>query len=812
MAVDLNILEKHGVSTEAWKSIFTKSKIPDGPRRFIERVRQRIQSGRDFCFVNYRFPYAIDQAFDCSFRQLSPTLAQSIANGLSNDPKGNNKDDEALMKTAMEWGLTHLITERKDPKTGKPIGGRQFNLPVFWHVIVPLAPAYLMIRVTKQVNDRNRDPYLRYEPFRDTEEDRLRCKIITDWIRVMSKNYGYPHVGNQAILKAAMYGDQLMFPQDEWNEENQLQYVNGKEEKRISKEGIVYYFPHPSRTYWDRSFAAPSMNTDTGCKWAGNWRVQRAGDIRHNPKIWNRDQLRFPSTDLRGAFPSFFNTVYNSCAIKFPQTCPLWNGLNREQNVEDNWYSTAFDDYAIVLTDHYEQMTPDEFDMGDYKYPIWMRTIMANDLDPVYMAPVPSIAPIYFGYSPEDGRLLGTSLMLELMWVQDHVSNLMTQTLLSVKQNLANFTFVNEDVVDEDAIRKIENLSESQYRGLNLFRYSAYKYRMGQNENKFESINLPKHDTNQLIYVINALLGLAERVNVISAQELGAQATHEQSAKEMSVIANGVSSKAAYFAFQIDKGFDAWKTQLYNYSMAYGDEEVWAEIPEEYILSDERLEKLGFTIDKSKGSTRDGKVMIKAKKSALALQMFTSATMEDKRLEDGTMATAMVQLLGVAMKEQIIAGSIGAHQAVDLFNKVMNRFGFPEDFRLKVRFDPQAEAKKQADAFQGQLQGLMQQVQKLVEQNSEAVVKNIMEAMKPVAETATLALKTSAENKVRLDQLYQLFSPLSATIDPPQPEPTTLLGVPNLPPEPQPTLDATVPISSPTEPIGNPAPQELATV
>lgn len=775
--VDLKLLKSKGVSTEAWKKIFTSEKLDGKPKAFLERVRSRIQSGRDFCFQHYRFPYAIDQAFDCAFKQLSPTLAQSIAANLSNDAKGNSTSDEALLKTAMEWGLTHLISDRRDPKTGKALPGKNFNLPVFFNVIVPLAPSYMMIRVTKQVNDRNRDPYLKYEPFRDTDEDRLRCKVITEWIRVMSKNYGYAHIGNQAILKAAMYGDQIMFPQDEWNEEVQLQYGKGGEiEKKTIREGIPYYFPHPSRTYWDRSFAAPSMNTDTGCKWAGNWRVQRAGDVRNNPKIWNKDRLNFPSNDLKGAYASFFNTVYKSCVISFPQTCPKWSELNREQNIEDNWYNTNFDDYAIVLTDHYEQLIPSEHGLGDYDYPIWVRILMSNDIDPVYMAPLPSIAPIHFCYSPEDGRLLGTSLLLELMWVQDHVSNLMTQTLLSVKQNLANFTFVNSDIVDEEAIRKIENVSEAQYRGLNLFRYSDYKHRMGQNQNKFESINLPKHDTNQLIYVINALLGLAERVNVISAQEMGAQATHEQSAAEQRNIGNSVSNKAAYFAFQIDKGFDAWKTQLYNYSMAYGDEDVWAEISSSDLLNKERLEKLGFTVDESTSPTPGGKVLVRAKKSALAIQSFSSARLESQRIEDGVMASAMVNLLGLALKEQIIAGSIGPEQAVKLFNQVMAKFGFPEDFRLVVAVDPQQEASKQAQDVHDAMQQMMIQVQEMVHKSGEEIVTNVMESVKPVAEAATMALKAGAENKSKLEQLFQLFQQFAQSV------PAQIQEPPPLPP------------------------------
>jgi hypothetical protein len=798
--VDLKILEKHGLSPETLKETFTADKLDEKANRWIQRARTRIQQGRDFCFQHYRLYWGIDQAFDVAFKQLSPTLAQSVADKLSNDP--NSASDQQMLKVAMEWGLTHMITDRRDPKTGKVLPGKQMNLPVFWNIIVPLAPAYMMIRVSKQVNDRNRDPYLRYEPFRDTAEDRFRCEIITDWVRMMTANYGYQHIGNQAILKAAMYGDQLMFPQQEWHEEKQLQYVDGKEKEKIVREGIPYYFPHPSRTYWDRSYPATSMNTDTGSKWAGNWRIQRAGELRNNPAIWNRETLRFPEQNLQDAFPAFFNTVYSSCAIRFPQMCPRFNDLNREQNIEDNFYTQDFDDYAIVLTDHYEEIIPKEWGFGDYPHPVWVRCLMANDITPIYMTPLPSIAPIYFGYSPEDSRLLGTSLMLELTWAQDHVSNLMTQTLLSVKQNLANLTFVNEDVVDEDILKQLENISESQYRKLNLFRYSDYKFRMGQNDKKFESISFPKHNVNDLVYVINALLGLVERVNVISAQEVGSQATHEQSATEQRNITASTSNKAAYFAFQIDKGLQAWKKQIYNYSMAYADEEVWAQVPADKTLTKERLEKLGFTVDQSETETRDGKRvhMVKGKKTALMLQQFAGPRMEDQRFEDGALATSMVQLLGIAFKEQIIAGSIGPHQAVRLFNAVLAKFHFPEDFRLTVDFDPKAEAQQSAEQFQQQLSQFGEQVQQLIAQSSQEVVQQIGEAMKPIAESATTALNVSSENKSRLDQLYQLFQSMA--------QPAQQMSSPEL----QPTIPNADVIQGPPGVIGSEANPGLAQI
>ena len=64
---------------------------------------------------------------------------------------------------------------------------------------------------------------------------------------------------------------------------------NGEEQEVIQKEGssirIAASFPE---LFWDLSYPVQSLNTDTGCEFAGYWKVVSYGDILDNSVYWNR--------------------------------------------------------------------------------------------------------------------------------------------------------------------------------------------------------------------------------------------------------------------------------------------------------------------------------------------------------------------------------------------------------------------------------------------------------------------------------------------------------------------------------------------
>jgi hypothetical protein len=782
--VSLKVLAAKGITDESLRKKFEGVQYPfsgalvgiasDDITRLAYRVRTRVQDGILNNFRTYKIFHAIDQAWDVPFKQVSPTLMQSLA---------EHKFDESVLNAATEWGYTHLIQDDIDEKTGKPTGKKKFSVPTFFNVFIPLVRAYVLIRAAKLTGDRALVPYFKYEPVRSTAINRARCEIITDRIQVMSTQMGYPDIGRQAILRMLLYGAQLMFIQEEWWKDEQEQFKGGSEEEFetvLSREGLRYHLPHPSRTYWDQAHPLSSLNTNTGMEFCGYWRVHRFRDVRLNMHLWNTDKIVFNNVDLRRDQAVFFNTVYGSCTLQFPQSCTAaWQSLDREDNLRNRFYTSDFDDSAVVLTEHFELLNPKRDGLGDYDHNVWFRFVTGGDGTILYCSPLPGTPATYWGYDPDEARYLNSSLALEVLPFQDQVSNLLTQALLSVKQNLANLTFVDSDILDEESIKKLENTGEGWFRKLNFFRFSGRKTRAAQQDVRyaFGSVRFPQLDVPALFNAINAVLGILERALVMSAQEIAGQATHEQSKQEIIGVQASSSSRLEYTAGMVDRAWDGWKHQLYTYLMAFGAEETYAQLSQDPVYTPELLSMLGFTVEHK--ATRHGdKHLVKGNLSALQIEYFSSTRDGEQRTNDTTVATAMLQMLTTALQNPMIAQTIGPEQSIMLVNEVLEQMGLPKDFKLRP-MPPQVPPEQQQQMMAEQFKQLSQQVQQFVKQNQQELMKEVGAEIKPLADAVKQAMKLGEKNDKQVAKILELMAQQPKALLP-TPTTTTTPGQPTL--------------------------------
>ena len=306
----------------------------------------------------------------------------------------------------------------------------------------------------------------------------------------------------------------------------------------------------------------------------------------------------------------------------FPQGEPL-NPQLRETNA--GVYATTDEDKALFVTEVFMKLKPSAWDLcwsEDGKkvasdYPVWFRFVMASDDTVVYAEPMAYTPNIYYGYDADGSRVRNASMALELIPFQDQLGNLLSQILLTVKQNLANVVFYDMNIVDADQVRRLQNAGEQSIRGINLVGYDSEKnLKAGlDNRNTFQRIDLGKQSTAELMNTLNTVISIAERMLAFSAQELGSAASHQQSAEEVRVISNSIGVRVAYTGTFIDDANDAWKRQLAAGMMAYMDSEFVAEVSPETLNLDEILKKLGFeVVSKGTGKT---KTRIKGSKEKL---------------------------------------------------------------------------------------------------------------------------------------------------------------------------------------------------
>ncbi len=783
--VSLKALAKCGITNASLREKFTAIPYPfsgqthtasDPVTRCAYRVRTRVQDGILNNFQTFKIYYAIDQAWDVPFRQISPTLMQALACRLE---EKDGKADESVYDQAKKWGYTFMLSDETDEKTGKPTGRKKMSLPTFFNIFIPLVRAYVTIRAAKLTGDRTLVPYFRYEPARNTPINRARCEVITDRIEVMSTQMGYPDIGRQAILHMLMYGVQLMFVQEEWWKDTQLK-LNAKDEleEMLVREGLRYHLPHPTRSYWDQAHSLSTLNTDTGIEHCGYWRVHRFRDVRENMHLWNTDRIAFNSIDLRRDQAVFFNTVYSACTLQFPQCSTKWVELDRESNMTNRFYTSDFDDSAVVLTEHFEKLNPKSDGLGDYDYPVWFRFVTGGDGTILYAHPLPGPPATYWGYDPDESRYMNSSLALEVLPFQDQVSNLLTQALLSVKQNLANLTFVDADLLDEENIKKLENTGESWLRRLNFMRFSGRKLRAAQQDVRyaFGSVRFPQLDVPALFNAINAVLGILERALVMSAQEIAGQATHEQSKQEILGVQASSSTRLGYTSGMVDRAWDAWKHQLYSYLMAFGAEEIYAQISQDPAYTPQMLEMLGFTVEYQATRNHD-KSLVKGNLSALQLEYFASTRDGTQRTNDTVVATAMLQMLTTALQNPMLAQRIGPEQSIMLVNEVLEQMGLPKDFKLKA-MPPEIPPEQQQQMMQQQFTELSKQVQKFVTDNQKQLMGQVGEEIAPLAKAVKEAMASSKKNESQLAKILEMMAAEPKAL--PAPPTSTTPGTPTL--------------------------------
>lgn len=725
----------------------TSEKVPDKVKEWLKRASGRIKQGRDSNFSKGKIYRALDLAWEQSAKQVNPTLIKSLLGDIAREPKdGDTKDVENILKT---WGINvDDVIIKADPKV--PGSKTQINIPAFFNVVVPICKGYTTIRWASIVNERNRTPFFEYDPAWDDEFNRLRTSVVTSRVEVMSRQMDYFGVLKQRAYNMLHYGQSLTFPMEEWyteeqeteDEEYAAKNDKGKVEKannrmyRIIKEGIRFDVPHLSRVFFDEFHRPSTFNTNTGCDHAGNWKVVRYGDVKRNKDFWNANKINLGNEDWWNTpnASAFFSVVY-PCSLAFPQLPPNTGNSDRETKLATNLYSDGQEDMACVITNYFERLIPSEWDMGDYDYPIWMKFILAGDDTVLYAAPLGYIPIVWEGYDADENRANANSLSLETLSFQDQFSQLCTQMVLTCKQNLANMTFVDTDGIDDvpKFISMLENLGERFFRKLNFWPFSARKALKSQHgiPSVFHSVNLPKMPIQEIIQTMRTLLDIMERVLVMSAQEVGAAASHEQSKFEVQKTHEAKGTRLTFTATSIDRGNEAMKQMLYEALMYYGSDDFWVQIPYLPSLTKERLKELGFTWDAEThpmGQT-DNKITVKVKKSAIAYLSFAERR-DDLEIRDNPETAVAILNFFNGVWQTPMGEAIGMDQGVKILNMVIRLAGFPKDFKLENKMGmapPAAQQKWFIEQLTQVRDGILQEVGKGMQQVAEPIVAKLQE-------------------------------------------------------------------------------------
>jgi len=713
MPVSLAKLEKAKITQETLKAKFARAYADkDGKiKKLTSRIFDRIQQGRNFNFDNYKVYHAIDLLWETPMRAQDAALMRTLA--------GRDFSKDGNKKIVEEWALTHLLVDRTDPKTNKT--EKVLNLPRFLNVIVPLAASTTKTRVAKLTNDRMQYPLFKYDARKSTPQNMARCELLTDYVETVSTWFDYRNLLQQAILKCCQYPNQLMFPQESWFKEEQ--------DGELVKEGVRYRLPHPARAYYDLSHPISSFNTDTGCQFAGYWRIIPYRDLMGSTELWNTEAIHL-GADWKSAHSVYFDTVY-PCTLQPPHLSPGFSENDREQK-NMTMFSSSYEDSGVVVTEHHERIIPSDYGLGNYDSPVWFRFLVAADNTVLYCEPLTTCGITYWGYDPDDSRLISPSLIQEAAPWEYLVSNLLTQLVVSVRQNFANLTFYDSDMVDEKVISSLKDINDTSFNTLRMVPMSGKRFRAQQTDisESIHTVQLPQRETVGVMNAISMALNIMERCFVMSSQEVGSAANHEQSAEEVRLIATNTSTRLEYTGLAIDRAIEAWKRQLYYCAMEHGSEEVYGYVSADRITR-EQLEKMGLTVNDAESSSDHFKVSGNRTAMAMQVEYFAASRDGANRSNNGAVANQMVQMLAPLIPQ--LAQAAGPEQLVGLFNQWAEMAGLPRSYRLKMGTVTSQSDPSQTDPHQQQMAAMVQQIRAFVEQsiesNTEGMMKEVSDKM-----------------------------------------------------------------------------------
>jgi len=432
--------------------------------------------------------------------------------------------------------------------------------------------------------------------------------------------------------------------------------------------------------------------------------------------------------------------------------------VDREKAIGSLYYGTDYNDQGVLITEYWERLIPKENGLGDYDCPVWFRFMVAGDgCTILYAAPVPYDPVIYYGYDADESRTKNASLSLEILPFQDHFSNMLTQIILTCKQNLANLTFIDEDQLmtgdpnqrhgARDTIDQLRNLGEKFYRFLNIFGYSSKKALKLQVGNRgipdvVQSFNFPRGNVAEMSNVLRTILEILERVLVMSSQEIAQAASHELRVDEVRNIEQSTSSRLQFTATPVDIARDAWKRQLYIGLMQYGDEDFWVHLPSDVPLTRQQLNDLGFLAHKKEELIvpKDQWRLYKVNKkhlSAMPIWSLISTRDGNDRQDNAKAAQAMALILQQSLSVPMLMQSIGPDQALEWLNRICRLAGIEKDFKFR-NVAPNTSPEQQAAEKQQELQAMVEMVVKIVHGEVQKEITPLLEATKALQTQAVL--------------------------------------------------------------------------
>lgn len=586
-------------SMSAWYAEWKKFLV--AKRKQLEnRISDRCGEGIEAGLRNYRFNMAADLA-----TENAPTADFNVPLDLYAQGKINL--DQAFKEIQGMCGPERAKEFFAFDEKGNPT---QIDVRRIGEVAISLVRPYLTRSVAAQeMRYRNAFPFYKYEPRSNSLVGKLRADVVSQTMEGIVDSFGLRHQLGQQIRKTFMYATAPEFVEVGWVREQTLAFVpdatahgGSRMEPVITREGIPFRQPHPTRCFFDPAYPATSLNHDNGCAYCGYWDVFQRRDIESQPGWFNTQRVPVSSSlgshfeTHRPYFDQQFPSVLRRALSQFSS-----QSNHRESQIGMDTGNRS--DEPVWLTHYYEKISPKDLGVGHYPYPVWFHFIVAGDRTPVWAEILPSRPANVAYYNQDDDKQLNVSMVLDMLPYETATRNLFNQMVYLMRLRSFLFLVADTDKIPAEQLTAIDNLVKGGrlFEKVHMIKTSALEKdalgeRPGREGKALEAITIEVGAIIQeLMGGITQMIELLERNQMMSPNELGQFVQKTTTASEVQEVADSSNALHDFKGTGIQEAYLAKMRILYESWMALGSDQVRTYIPEAY--PDEVIAAAGFEVE-----------------------------------------------------------------------------------------------------------------------------------------------------------------------------------------------------------------------
>lgn len=551
-------------------------------------------------------------------------------------------------------------------------------------------------------------PLFKYDPRGTDDVAMLRADALSQRVDIISDAYNYRHFFSQCRRQMLLYGWSVAFPRACWDRQISWRFEptntgepSDKVESYVTREGLDFINPHPSRIFYDLSVALANINTDTGPTFIGYWDIVRWGSLLGpSAPFYNLDHVFMTNawSDLVNGFPDFFCYYFDPCVLSWPD-CNLTDpSVGNERDVNIGKYSAQAKDVGVLVTHYFERINPKHEGMGEYDADVWVHLTVAGDCTVIGGEYLTSLPGVYGAVNWNDGRLANQSMGMALLSYQDQASNIMSSMLMQLRTSLIQLWLLDKDSLDPEILEEFKkNATDSNWWvERKVLVYSASKLReLGVQDprNAFGVVQAQIQNVFESgLKALAQLLNLADRLLILSPNELGQPNPREVSAREVSDIATSVQAMYAFINQGPREQIAAVKELIYDSLICCGTQNFRVPVTKRYTR--DVIKRAGMDIPPdvvvSEEVGPDGKTVVPINTPImgnlrnLVYDYYFDSRDGSERVQNTQGAQVVMQLLQSLLQVPPLAQRMGLRNIMDAANIVIRMSGAPWNFQFEV--------------------------------------------------------------------------------------------------------------------------------